>query len=54
MNTKLPVRPTMDERITVKLPADEKRAVFEAAAKRRLPVSELIRRGIALVSAQAA
>lgn len=54
MNTKLPVRPTMDARLTLKLPADEKQALFEAAAKRRLPVSELIRRGIALISAQAA
>lgn len=54
MNTKLPVRPVMDERITVKLPADEKRAVFEAAAARRIPVSELIRRGIVLASEQAA
>jgi hypothetical protein len=44
----------MDARLQVVLPADEKQALFEAAAKRRLPVSELIRRGIALVSAQPA
>lgn len=54
MNTKQPVRPKMDERIHLALPADEKRKLFEIAAARRLPVSEIVRRGIALVAAQAA
>ena len=51
MNTNLPSRPKMDVRIECVLPADEKRRLFELAAARRVPVSQLIRQGIALVAA---
>lgn len=52
MNTKLPTRPKMDARINVVLPEDEKLKLFEVAKQRRLPVSEVVRRGIALVAQQ--
>lgn len=54
MNTKLPTRPKMDARINVVLPEDEKQTLFEVAKMRRLPVSEIVRRGIALMAQQKA
>ena len=52
MNTKLPTRPKMEARLNVVLPADEKQALFAVAKERRLPVSEVVRRAIALMSQQ--
>ena len=43
MNTKMPVRPKMDARLQVVIPADEKQKLFEVAAARRVSVSEIIR-----------
>jgi hypothetical protein len=52
MNTTLPVRPPFDERIAVAVTAEEKRKIFEAAAARRLTVSELVRKALALASGE--
>ena len=46
MNTKLPVRPTLDERVVISLPASDKRRLFEVAAKSNMTVSEMVRRAI--------
>lgn len=54
MNTKLPTRPEMDARIAVVLPADEKRKLFEVAAKKGTTVSAMLRAAVASVAAQAA
>lgn len=43
MNTKLPVRPKFDTRLSLVIAEDEKRELFEAAAKRNMTASELIR-----------
>ena len=53
MRTKLPTRPKMDERIALVLPADEKRRLFEAAARKNTTVSAMLRAAVAHV-AQAA
>lgn len=53
MNTKLPTRPEMDARIALVLPADEKRKLFEIAAKKGTTVSAMLR-AAASVAAQAA
>ena len=50
MNTQLPTRPHLDERIQLALTAGEKRRVFEVAAARGVTVSELLRGAIAQVS----
>ena len=50
MNTQLPTRPHLDERIQLALTAGDKRRVFEVAAARGLTVSELLRAAIAQVS----
>jgi hypothetical protein len=51
MNTKLPTRRKMDDRIAVVLPADEKRRLFETAAARNTTVSQMIRNALASIAA---
>jgi len=54
MNTKLPTRSRMDDRIEVVIPAADKRRLFEIAAKKNTTVSAMIRTAVAQVAAQAA
>lgn len=49
MNSKLPVRKKMDDRVALVLPSDEKLRLFKAAAARGVTVSQLIRTAIAQV-----
>lgn len=50
MNTKLPVRPKFDTRLSIVIAEDEKRELFAVAAKRSTTVSELVRRAIRQVA----
>lgn len=54
MNTKQPVRPKMDELLKVAIPADQKRRLFEIAARKNTTVSEMVRAAISEVATQAA
>jgi hypothetical protein len=53
MQTTLPLRPKLNERIKVALAAGEKRRIFEIAASRGTTASEFIRHAIALASSEA-
>jgi predicted HicB family RNase H-like nuclease len=44
------VRTPNDERLTVTLPEDQKRAVFDAAARQGVSVGHLVRRALAAVT----
>ena len=46
-STDLPQRTPLDERIRVAVAAEEKRRIFETAARRGLTVSELVRSALA-------
>lgn len=54
MKTQLPTRKSMDERLQIALPADQKLKAFEMAAKEGVSVSQLVRRALAAVSAEMA
>jgi hypothetical protein len=45
-NSPLPTRPLLDMRVQIALSAEDKRTLFEVAAKRRLTVSDFIRAAI--------
>jgi len=54
MNTTLPTRPKMDDRLFVNIPADQKRRLFEIAASRGVTTAEMIREALASAIAKAA
>lgn len=54
MNTKFPTRARMDERLVLALPVDEKRKLFEVAAKRGTTVSAMVRAAVASFATQTA
>ncbi len=47
MQSNLPTRSEMSSKIEVRLPADEKRRLFEDAAAKGVTVSHLIRQAVA-------
>lgn len=53
MKSKYATVPAHDERLNIVLPATLKRQVFETAASRGIPASQLIRQAIAAVTYEA-
>lgn len=43
MNTNLPLRPQMNERLQIAIPTEQKRRAFEVAAREGVSVGQLIR-----------